>query len=233
MSEPVVRTIVRDTGTYVLALATLVGLYFAADQVGLVWVFWWVLALAFLLAVGRIVIARLIVSWRQVRELIAKGRKFDNTLRVAAIWQERFVELERTLTSLEDAGPQLEAASVLEGRRRFAGELAAYQSRARLSLVSMGLIGGECVLAATIAGAASPPIGSHWHLKVLGLNQTKAVLRVIAFESPWVKLVIDRVDDVEYMDGLVRQAGQDSTVPASLVIECRPVHSPLDLLEEG
>jgi hypothetical protein len=233
MSEPGVRRVVKDAFTSLLALCGVVGLYLGASQLKLVSVFWWVVVVAVAFAIGRLLWTKAVAAMRRWRALVQKGREYDNVLRVAGVWQSKAVELEQSLVEVEQNAETIANANVLEGRKRVLGEILARKNKAVITPKSMGFVAGEFQIAALASGDSPPVVGSHWRLKVSGLDQTKAILTVVMSETPWVRFAVDRVEDEEYMKILIRESTQNSNLPASLIIECRTIIKITDLLQEG
>jgi len=234
MSTQPRQFILKDAVKIFLALATIAGLYLAAIPFNLVWLFWWLLALS-------MVVSLLLFAYRVVRpkadamrEWIELGKKYPALLATAGRAQVRLEELEIELANAQSLGAESLVGGIAEGRLRAVSELRGNRSKAELELMSMSIVGNQFFIAAElIEGAAALVINSHFYLRVRGLEEIKAVLRAESVSGNTVRLQIQEVRDVTFMEHLVQRAQSDASVPRELYISRRRVVRLAELLEEG
>lgn len=223
----------RDFNQALLALATVVGAYFGAAALDIVWAFWALFGLSLGYAGLRWLIPGVRGAVRKYRDLITRGRDHPRLMRVAAEHQARAEQLEAEKRALQLQESERYKLGVVEGRRRAIGELLASQTAAQLEPTAIAIQDDELMLAAKPLTEDLPVVGSRWLLAVKGMDSIKGICTVREISPTlYVRLSVDQALDVGHLTALRGQAELSSDFPPSLELRVRPFEEVQDLEQE-
>lgn len=215
-------------------LATVGGAYWGAVALDALIAFWILLGIAVLFALTRSALPPIIEKYRNLRKLLRDGSEHPRVMRVAAEHQAEVEDLRRQLEEAQTSLDITWAEGILEGRRRVIGEILALTG-AELSGMAISVQNNALVCAAWVAdGRPMPEMGSLWCLRVRGVGQIKARVRVVDLPQPQrVILALDYSNDPVYTEALKAKAATASDFPSSLEIVPRDFTALRDLEDEA
>jgi hypothetical protein len=223
----------RDAG---LALATVFAAYFGAAALDDVWAFWLLLLASLVYVFLRWSLPAVRRRRTDRKNLLRLGRQYPQALQAAGELKARVEDLGGDLAKAHADSAMQFASGIAEGRRRAMGELYAAMCVAKLTPLAMYLDGDALMFAVRVdPPEAMPFVGSLWSLRVKGIGQVKAKLRVAEISDSGDALLMTVADrrDAPFMKSLSLRANTESDPPGSLEIGRREYVSLSELEEEG
>jgi hypothetical protein len=197
----------RRFAWWFLALATVAGLYFAAEKAGVVR---WFVAVS--LGAGILAGIPLAVGWS------AKIRRFPTLLQQVNDLSEERKRQDKDLSNLQKELDTRFEAGIVEGQMRIIGATLAAQAIHPPTLIAVSEEEGSAILVANIEADSGIIVGARFELRVEGTSQPKGIVQVtdIRPETNTATLTCVEATIPAFWSGLAERAVSDPAPPAAV-----------------
>jgi hypothetical protein len=202
-----VNEFARRFAWWFLALATVAGLYFAAEKAGAVR---WFIAVS----LGSVILAGVpfALSWS------ARIRRFPSLLQEVSDLKEASERREERLSALQEELDTRFQAGIFEGQMRIIGSELASQAIQPPRLIAVAEEQGSALLIADIEPDSNILVGARFELRVQGASLLKGVVQVIDVQPETNTATLECVEATvpSFWDHLAERAVSDPAPPAAV-----------------
>lgn len=197
--------------TSLVSLAGVVGLFWAAQQLHLIFQFWLIVGLAVLLAIGRWTLPG-------AREWLRHARAYRGLLRAIGERDQKISGLEQDLSAALDHGPEEFKRGLEEGQRRVLGSFLAFRKEPPEIIGIVEYDGGVALLAKD----TDPPLpdGARFSVVVAHTGQPRGAVEVVAaagLEGTAVLRCVEPTNE-RFWQALEERAAYDNSPPAGTAL---------------
>lgn len=214
----------RRFWAWAATLATISALGLAAQDLGMLHVFWAVLVLA-------LVIAGTSVASPRLLDVAQRVRAYPRLLNRAAQLQEQNEVLRQALSTVDTEMRSAFASGIKEGHQQIRGALLSQTVTTPPTLISTSIVNDELLLFGQTDQFSVPLIGCRFIVQVLGSNEVKGIVEVAGVneDERTVSLICKEATVPEFWTRLEANAVADASPPSGVMLAVYELSSPLGL----